>query len=284
VLGINDNAATVLDWQQIRADHPERTGARMLRTGLRWDIVQPRRGSWRWGFYDRLFALEAQRGLELLPVLVVTPVWAGSAWNAIPSHPGAFARFAAAVARLYGPRGRFWREYPRLDGKLAAGWLDVWNEPYLNAYSANGVNPGRYARLVRAVGVAVRHANSSERLLMETNTEYETGTGELREDWIDALYRAVPSLNRYFDAASVRPYCVSPLTPVSQSDQSCRKVRVIHDELAAHDAGSKPLWATEFPWSTCNDGGTYPGCVSDQTQAADLPSFHTSPLNRTTVL
>jgi hypothetical protein len=242
----------------------------MLRTGLRWDIAQPRAGTWHWGDYDRLFALEARRGLELLPVLNLTPPWAGSAWNEIPSRPGAFARFAAAVASRYGPGGQFWREHPKLDGKLAAGWLDVWNEPYLNAYSANDVNPGRYARLVRAVSVAVHNANPSERLLMEVNTYYETGTGGLIEDWIDALYQAVPSLNRYFDAVSVHPYCVNPLTPVSQSDQSCQRVQVIHDELAAHGAASKPLWATEFGWSTCNEGGTYIGCVSYQTQAADL--------------
>ena len=270
MLGINDNAATVLKWSQIRADHPERTGARMLRTGLRWDFVQPRPGVWDWGPYDRLFALEAERRLEILPVLNVTPAWAGPAWNALPADPGAYARFAAAVARRYGPDGQFWREHPKLDGRLAAGWLDVWNEPYLNAYSDNDVNPAQYAQLVEAVGIAVHRANPAERLLMEANTYYETPAGALSEDWIDQLYQAVPSLNEYFDAASVHPYCADPTVPVSQTEYSCQRVQVIHDELAANGAGSKPLWATEFGWSTCGEGGTYPGCVSYQDQAMYL--------------
>jgi hypothetical protein len=268
VLGINDNAGTVLNWVAIRAHHPERTGARVLRTGIFWSIAEPRAGRFHWDSFDRLFKLEAQRGLKLLPVLIGTPTWAGATASVIPGHPGAFARFAAAVASRYGPNGSFWREHPALDSRLAAAWLDVWNEPYINAYNNFDPDPARYARLVRAVGVAVHRANPAERLLMETNTYSEAPTGQLQGGWIAQLYRAVPDLNRYFDAASVHPYCASPLLSLSQTIVSCERVATIHQQLAAHGADDKPMWITEFGWSTCNDGGgTYPGCVSYKDQA-----------------
>jgi hypothetical protein len=271
LLGINDNAVTVLNWAWIRAHHPERTGVSVLRVGLSWSLAEPREEVFRWGEYDRLFALEAHRGLELLPVLGTTPKWAGPSSSEIPAHPGAFARFMAVFARRYGPDGAFWREHPELNGKLAAGWLDVWNEPYINNFNDFDSNPGRYARLVRAVGATVHRADPRERLLMETNTYYETPTGALVDTWIPQSYAAVPSLNRYFDAVSVHPYCTDPLIPPTQTLVSCQRVQTIHDELAAHGAGNKPLWVTEFGWNTCNDGGgTYPGCVSYQTQAANL--------------
>jgi hypothetical protein len=42
----------------------------------------------------------------------------------------------------------------------------------------------------------------------------------------------------------------------------------LHDLMAAHGDGNKPIWWTEFGWSTCKNGktGTWDSCVSEAVQ------------------
>ena len=269
ILGLNDNAATVLNWSEINRDHPERSGAHLLRTGVRWDIAEPSPGVWRWSQYDRLFRLEAQRGMQILPVLGLPPTWTGLVWNQMPQDPAEFASFAARVAARYAPGGSFWRLHPGLNAALAASWLDIWNEPYFNNYSDNNPSAAMYARMMRATAIAVHGANPNERLLMETSDTYDGAVGSQRErsGWINWLYRSEPDLNRYFDAVSVHLYCGA-----TQPDLvACRqRAAQIHGLLSAHGAAAKGMWVTEFGWSTCAHGGTYAGCVSPATQASFL--------------
>ena len=276
VIGFTDNAATLHDLRLARehAAAEQLLGAQVIRTGVNWDVVEPRRGVWDWTFYDQLYAALARHRLTILPVLLVTPSWAGASWGTMPDKPRDYAAYVAQVVARYGPGGVFWRAHPELDGSLASRWFDLWNEPYLREYAVNGVSPARYARLVRAAAYAGRAANPAVRFLLEADLSWQLRPKRYGGDWITAMYAAVPSLNRWFDAVSVHPYtgdagpqpCAAEVT--GRRWQFCR-VQDIRDRFAARGAGDKPLWITEIGWATCER--RFP-CVTPARQAGYLKS------------
>ncbi len=94
-------------------DATEPTGAKWLREDFNWSTIEPQNNSWQWSRYDHLLIEAAARNMRVLPMLIDTPSWAGSAWNDIPSDPSEFAQYAAKVAERYGPGGIFWQGPPR---------------------------------------------------------------------------------------------------------------------------------------------------------------------------
>ncbi len=240
-------------------------GARWIREPLRWAVAEPEPGQWRWDRYDRLFTSSARHGLTVLPVLLETPPWAGRAWNTLPAEPLSYAGLVAQVTARYGPGGTFWRSHPALDGSLAPRLFELWNEPYLSRFSDGGVDPARYARLVRAAAQAGRRANPASGFLIEA--DYYPGLA----DYFEGMYRAVPDLNAYFDGIAVHPYSLVH-SPADRSDRwGVRRLEDVHRHFAAHGAGTKPLWITEIGWSTCPDNDRF--CVSERRQAADIRSL-----------
>jgi hypothetical protein len=279
LIGLTDNAATLEDLSMVEAHAAGQAalGAQLMRTGgVTWNIVEPQRGKYDWRFPDAVYGALARRGVQMLPVLLVTPGWQAPRPGDIPDDPSAYARYVAQVVKRYGPGGDFWRAHPELDGALATQWVNIWNEPYLPMYASNGIDAGRYARLVKAAVAAGREANPRVRYLLEADLSWQVGrTWKFTGNWIDAMYAAVPDLNRSFDAVSVHPYSGrdSPMrcSPDVEARrlQFCR-VRDIHRRFAAHGAADKPLWITEMGWATCPGAGK---CVSRDKQAEYLATM-----------
>lgn len=240
-------------------------GARWIREEFRWGAVEPRPGRLRWGALDRLMADATRNEIRVLPLLIGTPAWAGPTPLSMPDDPAAFGRFAGAVAARYGPRGRFWRENPRLDGTLAPRWFEVWNEPYLEAFAEGGVDPARYARMVAAAARAGRAANPASRWLMAVDLVYEGPDG--RElPWLDMLYADDPRLHESFDGVAVHPYSFFGVEASDDVPVQFRfdRIEAIRDRLTELGAPGTPMWITELGWSTC---ALRPDCVSEETQA-----------------
>ena len=86
--------------------------------------------------------------------------------------------------------------------------------------------------------------------------------------WVDSLYRAVPTLNRYFDGVAMHdfgPTCAtSPRSHSGEPYQNFNRMRRIEDvrrQFMGHDAADKPFWIMEMGWSTCTERNI--DCVSD---------------------
>jgi len=244
------------------------TGVHAVREDISWAVTEPRENEYDWSSYDGVVRAATEAGLIVLPILDDPPSWASPAPGCLPSDPGPYASFTAAVVARYGPGGQFWRENPDLPDRPLL-WYELWNEPW-NAPCNR--DPALYARLVVAAVTAGRATSSDARFLIDGDTYYTTLAGRTA-DWIAGMYAAVPDLGKYFDALSVHPYGGNPAvqTPGDNPDaEPAHLVEQAHAELAAHGDGDKPLWVTEIGWSTCSGTG---GCVTEAEQASYLAEF-----------
>lgn len=248
-------------------------GVRWIREELRWNVLEPQPGTFRWRSFDRLLESAAREGLHVLPMLIGTPSWAGRTPLALPDDPWTFGAFAGQAAARYGPGGTFWRQHAGLDSRLAPQWFELWNEPYTTAYSQGGVDPAAYAHMVVAASTDARAANPRTRWLMAADLYY--GPDSSPRNWLAAMYAAVPNLNDGFDGVAVHPYSFyAPTAGASAARVAFRFARLgaIASELAAHGAARRPIWITELGWSTCD---LRPDCVSDHDQAQRLADAFT---------
>jgi len=242
-------------------------GVRWVREELRWADVEPRRGVFRWGQFDRLLSDSALHGLHVLPLLIGTPRWAGASYYAMPD-PQAFGAFAARAAARYGPGGGFWRARPRLAG-YAPQWFELWNEPYTARYSAGGVDPVRYAQMVRATLQQGRAVNPRARWLMAADLVYNDNAGR-GHDWLAAIAAVDPTLEADVDGVAVHPYAfVAPTDHGNDTQLRYRfdRTAAIERELIQHGKANPVLWITELGWSTCS---LRPDCTTERDQAQRL--------------
>ncbi len=234
-----------------------------LREDLRWDLVEPVRGSYDWSTYDALYADAARRRMHILPILLSTPRWAGATVTTLPPDPTAFAAFAAAAAERYGPGGRFWREHPQLP-QLPSRWFEVWNEPTERGAVSNGINPGRYAGLYRATVQRARALKLRARFLLYTELEARLPDNRF-VSWVDAMFDAVPDLGQYVDGVSAHPYSVDLRrnTPDRDHLRQFSRILSIQQRLAGRGVAGRPFWVTEVGWATCRTGAY---CYSEKRQ------------------
>jgi polysaccharide biosynthesis protein PslG len=252
------------------------TDAKWLREGFFWSRIEPSPGRFDFGHYDRFMVLAARRHEHVLALLYTAPQWAAATPNALPSNPSAYADFVAAVVHRYGPSGSLWAKHPNLRA-YAINTFDLWNEPYYDIGNNGDYNPARYAKLVKAAGAAGHAADPSAKLLMGAEMQGQMVRGSWRW-WVDAMYRAVPDLNRYFDGVSVHPYGhdIRGLAPAIPNRQyfgytQMRRIEIIRRQFVRHGAANKPFWSTEVGWPTCTHGTDR--CVSPAGQVASLEAL-----------
>jgi hypothetical protein len=264
--------ANAQDWDK-EQDAVKATGVGWIREQFLWELIEPRDDQWNWERYDRLLTESSKRGLRVLPLLMDVPRWAAPQWNYIPRDPSEYAEYVAKVTARYGPGGHFWDENPGLR-ELAPRYFELWNEPYYDFFAGNGVNPGRYARLVKAAARKGRRANRSARFLLAADTGF-SDSSDRYHDWVDELYDAVPDLNRWYDGVAVHPYSdgLAPqiYTPGGYTRGQVGRLAEIHSSIRKHGARGKRLWITEIGWSTCR---SHDWCVTEKQQASYIRKMY----------
>jgi hypothetical protein len=104
-------------------------GIKGIRIMVHWPTVESVKGIYDWGDTDAMVRESVRHGLEPLPFLYGTPLWAAredghdcrpAECSVQPPSSGAtrraFAQFAAAAVKRYGPEGDFWKAPTDLTG------------------------------------------------------------------------------------------------------------------------------------------------------------------------
>jgi hypothetical protein len=211
--------------------------AKVVRTVVPWSMLEPRGASQSepraLAFADRLVGDAMASGIRVIMIVDSSPCWASSAPAALlskcvpgrsskanawpPSDPATYAAFVAYLAQRYGT-------------SLAA--IEIWNEPDQanQAYFAGPEKPQRYAAILRAAYPAIKQANPNVPVLAGSLV----GANGV---FLRALYAA--GIKGYYDGLAVHFY-----TLTLASLRSIREVQIANGD-------TKPLWLTEFGWSSC---------------------------------
>lgn len=262
-------------------------GVRWIREDFAWSAIEPRSGSFRWGRADALMRTASRLHLNVVGMLGFSPAWASGHEDDKypPRNMADYARFAVAVASRYGQDGSFWRRNPRLRPAPIRA-IEIWNEPWVADFWKPGPDVVSYAAMVRAAAPAIKRVSPEIKVLVSADLRYQADgrPSNWLEGWLHDL------LLRDYALGSVDGYTVHPYSedrgPYQTSidgfsDQAYaqqwlfQQVLVVRDMLAS--AGKlKPLWLTEFGWST----GVSRGESTPQTTEAVQASYVRDALRR----
>jgi hypothetical protein len=197
-------------------------------------------------------------GIGMVFVLVGDP---GGGFT--PPSPSDFASFAGDFATHMASAG-------------GAAAYEIWNEEDEGLFWAGTPDPAQYAGIVRAAYPALKNADPSAKVLLGPLTGNNYG-------YLEQLY--ANGVAGSFDAVSVHTDTACLVDPPSSYYRENGNVarftflgfRTVHDVMAAHGDGAKPIWMTELGWttatSTCARGmwaGQKAAGVSEAQQAANV--------------
>ena len=214
-------------------------GLKSVRIDIAWPSLQPSRAHRVSGWYaavaDRCVNLARSKGMEVLGTLLWTPGWAnrGRDGGTPPSRAADFAWIAHWAARHF--RGR------------VAAW-EIWNEPNVSRFWKG--SPRRYVRLLRAAYPAIKAGDRNAKVVFGGVTHND-------DRWLAAAYAA--GAHGAFDVMATHPYQgvgdAAPETADTGGDWWLfTHAPAVHDLMARHGDGAKPIWFTEFGWSVHPNG------------------------------
>jgi hypothetical protein len=248
IVGINSTLTTINTVDRGKAESHarlmENAFVRMARETFDWNRVETRKGWFEWAKFDQAVEIAAAHQVELLGMLAYSASWASSAPAGAtspafypPKNTADFADYARAVVHRYKDRVHTW---------------EVWNEENSATFWKSGVSAAGYAALLKATYAAIKAEDP-------TATVVFGGTVGFDRPFMDGIVAA--GAWNSFDALAIHTY-------VAGQPETSMVVSWLDNAKAYVAAkGAKPIWITEFGWSTyAGSGSTYIG-VSETRQA-----------------
>jgi hypothetical protein len=236
-------------------------GLTWIREDFAWSAIEPTRGHFSWRRTDALMRNASKLQLNVLAVAAYAPSWA-SGYRGSDKYPPVnaadYAAFVSAVTNRYAAGGVFWRSNRRLVPRPLTA-IELWNEPWLRDFWQPRPDPAAYARLVWGAAVALKRMHPGMTILASADV--------VPDGWFEQLLSADPSLWRspLIGGWSVHLYCQALSPWDATSPPRGRFDRLLLTRSLAQRAGAdKPIWITEFGWTTDPDR---PDAVSEQLQA-----------------
>ena len=226
-------------------------GVEWVRIDIGWSSIQEHgRNSYSDWYIDQAdFVIDAarERGINVLGLLWRTPRWAngGRNVNTPPTDFDEYGRIARWAADHF--RGR------------VAAW-EVWNEPNLDGFWDG--SPADIAALLRASYDDFKAGDPEADVVMAAPVHNDV-------EWLRKVYAA--GAQGYFDVMATHPYSSpSDLPPEIDNGTiwTISAVERVHELMEENGDGDKPIWFTEFGWSShANRGNEAPwelGVTKDQ--------------------
>jgi hypothetical protein len=236
------DSATATPWVAADADASAAAGATVSRTPLYWKGVQPAKGTWNWGTYDRIIGAYSGRGMRVIVNVSGTPDWAGV---------DDLTPFVKALAERFGTR--------------LAG-IEIYNEPNSAKYWGGPADPALYTQFLCA---GYRGANAaSVRVPVAGGSlapNMKSVNGDMRMDWfLNAMFQNGAA--SCMDVISFHPYPFSTdlTSSTSMFQQEFAQIRKTRDYWAP----SMRLWVTETGLSLQTAG------ITQGLQATTIPAIY----------
>jgi hypothetical protein len=252
IVGINSYVDTINTSERSSAETQvrlmESAYVRQAREEFDWHLIEPRQGWFEWAKFDQAVEIMQAHNIAVLGKLLSPPSWASSAPSGSgssllgcypPSNTADYAAYARAVVHRYKDRVHVWQ---------------VWNEENWASAWCPAPNATAYTALLKAAYAAIKAEDPTATVLIG-------GLAASDRTFLDKI-RAAGGWNS-FDAVAIHTY-VNGAPEVSIAGQWLDEMRAYVDSV-----GRKPIYITEFSWSTSTGSG-----VSLAAQAEYLSRFY----------
>jgi hypothetical protein len=217
-------------------------GAEAVGLAFPWLHVEAEPGTLDFSELDARVRAAVRAGLDVHPVVIAAPMWARLHPRlefSPPADPAAYAAFAAALVRRYGPGGAFWAANPALPARPIRAW-QIWNEPV----GGDGDDTPsvfwqdderfdvRYVPLLRAAHAAIKAEDPRATVVLGALVGHSWQT-------LDLIYGA--GARGSFDAVALHPY-------TADAPNVVRIVRLVRRTMRKHGDGALPIHITELGW------------------------------------
>jgi hypothetical protein len=256
-------------------------GAGSIRLVAHWPTIEANRGTYDWSSLDGAVRAAVGHGLRPIVFLWGTPAWAAASDGYACPSPGAcstyapasaetraaFAAFAEAAVRRYGPGGDFWNadssgcgvplpvavpvvcpDEPgppcRCDRAAPLRVWQIWNEQNSPTYYAPAPDVAGYAELLAAAASAIRSVDPEAELVLGGMWGPSNGERPVVpvSVYLKRLYR-IAGTKSSFDSIAIHPYAANLRGVRNQMRVARRTVRRAGDRKAG-------TWVTELGWAS----------------------------------
>jgi hypothetical protein len=195
---------------------------------------------------------------DLIPVLRLQGGYdpENGRWSRPDQDPdGSYASIAEAFRRVVAG-------LPRRDGRPI--YIEVWNEPNIDADWGGETDPVEYARFLLEVSDALRSLDDPRVVIL--NAGLAPGGNYSHLDFIDAMFTAVPRAAHAFDVWASHPYAGNHPPEYDDTYYSIHGYRWELERLARYrDTGDLKVMATEGGYALGNqDNPDYPPIDEDR--------------------
>jgi hypothetical protein len=217
-------AAAGTPWPGVQFSH-----WRLWDAGVSWPQLEAEPGKWNFRLLDDYAQIAAERHVDILLTLGLTPGWA----SARPDEPSAYSNGNAAEPR----RIADWEEYVRFVATRYRGRIheyEIWNEPNVKGTFTGSAET--MAELARAAYRVLKSVDPSIIVVSPAATAQQ-GVG-----WLDEFLRHGGCES--VDVIGYHLY-VTPQPP----EAMLTLVRAVRKVLQRRGCDNKPLWSTESGWA-----------------------------------
>jgi hypothetical protein len=241
-----------------------KAGAGVVRITFNWAAIETSPGVYDFSRYDIWMRSAASHRMRVLPILFGTPAFHGRqspTGSYPPSDLDAYARFAAAAVRRYGPNGSFFSENPGIPKVPIRSW-QIWNEPNLPVYWQPRPNAREYVNMLRAASGAIKAVDRRAEVVT-AGIPASLLSGAIRfKTFITGMYKAKGA--RYFDTLAPNAYGKTAQDVIRNMGDLRRLMNRSGDRRGK-------IWITEVGWGT--GGPRHRFNIGERGQAAQIPKL-----------
>ncbi len=249
-------------------------GAGWVKHQVKWSDIEPTETGIDWTQLDAFLAAAEQFDLKILLSVLEAPAWtrAGGGAAGRPDDLGKFEHFMALLAERY--RGRVHA-------------YEIWNEPNLALFWGRDVDAGEYVELLMAGHRGVKAGDPFALVLfagLAQNGAGDAAHGINDVEFLRGVYAYKDGIVRnFFDIMGNHSYGYrsSPWAEFDSRLQSSgmqyldhpsfyfKRFRQLRRVMEEYGDGARPVWLTEFGWTTANQHIDFPfgDLISEELQA-----------------
>ncbi len=228
-------------------------GAKWIRVGIIWSLVNPEKGKFNFGNYDFLINEATKRGISPLVTVIFTPQWTSSSPNSYDYY--LYPPTENKIGDFQSPFGTDGTGYDylyqfaflisnRYKGKVK--YWELWNEPDMNGFlkdpNGDGTTSDEYSKMLAYFYRGIKDGNGNARILLGGLADSPSEPGCEIDYLLKLLTDPIFPAYENFDIHNIHTNFRTPEEIVAQISRN-------RDTFRSSGFNPKKIWITETSYT-----------------------------------